>query len=393
MVLVGKINKEIVSLINRHGGRAVGLSGKDGELIRARKMRMTPRRPAATSVDIGLVGEVARDQPDGHRDPRPQRLHPGDRAGRRQRRAARRTTSTPIWSPARSPRRCAPRSSSCSPTSTASATPPAPSSRRSTTSSARQLIADGVDRRRHDPEGRVLPGGADERRQARRTSSTAASATPCCSRSSPARASAPRSCAVPRPHPGARAASPSENAGDDQRRDHRPRRPLPRSRPTPARRWRSSAAKARASGTPTASEYLDFFSSTVVTNLGHAHPAIVRAIEEQARPDPARLQPALLRAAGAPRRAPGEALVRRPRLPLQQRRRGQRGGDQAGAQATATSRATAATRSSRCSTRSTAAPWRPSRPPARRRCASASSRCRRASATPPSTTSPRSRRR
>src|SRR5712691_6667982 len=38
MVLVGKINKEIVTLINRHGGRAVGLSGKDGELILAKKL-------------------------------------------------------------------------------------------------------------------------------------------------------------------------------------------------------------------------------------------------------------------------------------------------------------------------------------------------------------------
>ncbi|MBX3027628.1 acetylglutamate kinase [bacterium] len=54
MVLVGKTNKEIVSLINRHGGQAVGLSGKDGELIRARKMTM----PDAAG-DIGLVGEVA----------------------------------------------------------------------------------------------------------------------------------------------------------------------------------------------------------------------------------------------------------------------------------------------------------------------------------------------
>ena len=49
-VLVGKINTEIVALLNRHGGRAVGLSGKDGELIVARK------RTAAT--DLGLVGEV-----------------------------------------------------------------------------------------------------------------------------------------------------------------------------------------------------------------------------------------------------------------------------------------------------------------------------------------------
>jgi acetylglutamate kinase len=57
MVLVGRINKEIVNLINRHGGRAVGLSGKDGELIRARRMRMT--QPGAREhVDIGMVGEV-----------------------------------------------------------------------------------------------------------------------------------------------------------------------------------------------------------------------------------------------------------------------------------------------------------------------------------------------
>ena len=56
MVLVGKINKEIVGLINLHGGRAVGLSGKDGNLIRARK-RMH-RAPDGTLVDIGLVGEV-----------------------------------------------------------------------------------------------------------------------------------------------------------------------------------------------------------------------------------------------------------------------------------------------------------------------------------------------
>jgi acetylglutamate kinase len=49
MVLVGKINKEIVTLLNRHGGNAVGLSGKDGELIVARKRR---------TQDLGFVGEV-----------------------------------------------------------------------------------------------------------------------------------------------------------------------------------------------------------------------------------------------------------------------------------------------------------------------------------------------
>ena len=49
MVLVGKVNKEIVALLNRHGGNAVGLCGKDGELVVARKRR---------HGDLGLVGDV-----------------------------------------------------------------------------------------------------------------------------------------------------------------------------------------------------------------------------------------------------------------------------------------------------------------------------------------------
>ncbi|HEU5193285.1 MAG TPA: acetylglutamate kinase [Methylomirabilota bacterium] len=56
MVLVGKINKEIVGLINHHGGRAVGLSGKDGDLLRARKR--LHRTAEGDEVDIGLVGAV-----------------------------------------------------------------------------------------------------------------------------------------------------------------------------------------------------------------------------------------------------------------------------------------------------------------------------------------------
>jgi acetylglutamate kinase len=56
MVLVGKINKEIVGLINLHGGRAVGLSGKDGDLIRAR--RRPHRLATGEEINIGLVGEV-----------------------------------------------------------------------------------------------------------------------------------------------------------------------------------------------------------------------------------------------------------------------------------------------------------------------------------------------
>ena len=56
MVLVGKLNKEIVGLINVHGGRAVGLSGKDANLLRARKR--LHRMPDGSTVDLGLVGEV-----------------------------------------------------------------------------------------------------------------------------------------------------------------------------------------------------------------------------------------------------------------------------------------------------------------------------------------------
>jgi acetylglutamate kinase len=61
MVLGGLVNKDIVSLINKQGGRAVGLTGKDGGLIRARRMQLT--RPGTGDdvpevIDIGQVGEV-----------------------------------------------------------------------------------------------------------------------------------------------------------------------------------------------------------------------------------------------------------------------------------------------------------------------------------------------
>ncbi len=61
MVLGGLVNKEIVTLINHHGGRAVGLTGKDGDLVRARKLTLT-RETAGTApelIDLGYVGEVA----------------------------------------------------------------------------------------------------------------------------------------------------------------------------------------------------------------------------------------------------------------------------------------------------------------------------------------------
>lgn len=63
MVLAGKLNKEIVSLINRHGGQAIGLSGKDANLIEARKMQLFRYQgddQPPEIIDIGLVGEVQR---------------------------------------------------------------------------------------------------------------------------------------------------------------------------------------------------------------------------------------------------------------------------------------------------------------------------------------------
>lgn len=62
MVLGGLVNKEIVNNINRHGGCAVGLTGKDGDLIHARKLTITRNRPDLEEpeiIDIGHVGEVA----------------------------------------------------------------------------------------------------------------------------------------------------------------------------------------------------------------------------------------------------------------------------------------------------------------------------------------------
>ena len=61
MVLGGLVNKDIVNLINRHGGSAVGLTGKDGDLIRAKKLVITRKSPELSApeiIDIGHVGEV-----------------------------------------------------------------------------------------------------------------------------------------------------------------------------------------------------------------------------------------------------------------------------------------------------------------------------------------------
>lgn len=76
MVLGGLVNKEIVNLINRHGGKAVGLTGKDGDFIRAKKINLSRSAPEMLEpeiIDLGYVGEVSSIDPSvvdmlGHSD-------------------------------------------------------------------------------------------------------------------------------------------------------------------------------------------------------------------------------------------------------------------------------------------------------------------------------------
>ncbi|KAE9673111.1 acetylglutamate kinase, partial [Enterobacteriaceae bacterium TzEc077] len=60
MVLGGSVNKSIVNLINKHGGRAIGLTGQDGNLLRARKLLMEKQEEDGSikHIDLGMVGEV-----------------------------------------------------------------------------------------------------------------------------------------------------------------------------------------------------------------------------------------------------------------------------------------------------------------------------------------------
>src|SRR5206468_4719366 len=63
-MVLGELNQEIVGLINQHGGRAVGLTGQDGAFIHARKLLLKSESQAGEFVDIGLVGEIERIDPE-----------------------------------------------------------------------------------------------------------------------------------------------------------------------------------------------------------------------------------------------------------------------------------------------------------------------------------------
>ncbi|HZX31595.1 MAG TPA: acetylglutamate kinase, partial [Rhodocyclaceae bacterium] len=63
MVLGGQVNKEIVNLINQHGGKAVGLTGKDGSFIRAQKLMLEDKDNPGDLIDVGQVGDITQIDP------------------------------------------------------------------------------------------------------------------------------------------------------------------------------------------------------------------------------------------------------------------------------------------------------------------------------------------
>ena len=63
MVLGGQVNKEIVNLINQHGGKAVGLTGKDGNFIRAKKLLLEDKNKPGDLIDVGQVGDITQIDP------------------------------------------------------------------------------------------------------------------------------------------------------------------------------------------------------------------------------------------------------------------------------------------------------------------------------------------
>ena len=110
-----RVNKDIVNLINQHGGKAVGLTGKDGNCIRAKKLLLEDKDNPGDLIDVGQVGEITQiDPPSSTTWTRAPSFRSSPRSAWA--RMARPTTSTPTWWPARSPRCSRRRNSFCSPT-------------------------------------------------------------------------------------------------------------------------------------------------------------------------------------------------------------------------------------------------------------------------------------
>ena len=85
-VLAGEVQQDIVGLINQAGGKAVGLTGRDGGLIRAQKLKMVDRNDPSKEHDVGQVGEIVSIDPSVVKALQDDALHPGDLADRLRRR-------------------------------------------------------------------------------------------------------------------------------------------------------------------------------------------------------------------------------------------------------------------------------------------------------------------
>ena len=104
-VLAGEVQQDIVGLINQAGGKAVGLTGRDGGLIRARKLRMVDSADPSKQHDVGQVGDIVAIDPSVVKALQDDQFIPVISPDRFRRSTTKATTSTPTWSPA-SWRRC-----------------------------------------------------------------------------------------------------------------------------------------------------------------------------------------------------------------------------------------------------------------------------------------------
>ena len=277
MVLVGQVGRELVGLLNEHGPLAVGLSGEDAGLFTAER---TNTVVDGEEVDLGLVGEVAEVRPeavldlvDAGRIPvvslgrarrrrhgaQRQRRHRGRRArGRARRREAARAHRRrgPLPRLAGQRRR----------------------DRRDQPRGARRAAA--VAGQRHGPQDGGLPARRHAAASRGPPSSTAGSRTPCCWRSSPTRASAPRCCpACPTKIRTAHYTTLCGEAMTSQRASLQQRYAASLMNTFgPPQAGARHAARAPYVWDAEGTRYLDLLGGIAVNALGHAHPALVGAV-------------------------------------------------------------------------------------------------------------------
>ena len=257
MVLVGKVNRDIVSAINVHGPLAVGMSGEDANLITA----------AQSDVDARLRGRRVGGRPDHAAAPGGRGPHPGGGHHRGRRERARPTTSTPTRWPVRWPWRLqAEKLIFLTDVEGLRADPDDPATHigQASLELVDEMLASGAGGRRHGAQGRGLRGGRAVR----------CGPGPHSRRAGAARPVARTVHRLGRGHDGVPMSAGSDVTAPD-------RRALMRTYAEPP------ATFVRGEGTmlydADGKGYLDFITGLAVVSLGHAHPAVADAVAEQAR--------------------------------------------------------------------------------------------------------------